>query len=53
MRWAGHVARRGIEEVFTEFWWGNLREVDHLEELDVDGRIILRWGHGLDSSDLG
>ena len=27
----------------TGFWWGNLRERDHLEEPGVDGRIILRW----------
>ena len=27
----------------TEFWWGNLREREHLEEQGVDGRIILRW----------
>ena len=27
----------------TEFWWGNLRERDHLEGSGVDGRIILRW----------
>ena len=25
------------------FWWGNLRERDHLEDPCVDGRIILRW----------
>jgi hypothetical protein len=29
-------------EVHTGFWWGNLRERDHLEDSDVDGRIILR-----------
>jgi hypothetical protein len=29
--------------VYTEFWWGNLRERDHFEDPDVDGRIILRW----------
>ena len=27
----------------TGFWWGNLREFDHLGEPDVGGRIILRW----------
>jgi len=29
--------------VYTGLWWGNLRERDHLEDADVDGRIILRW----------
>jgi hypothetical protein len=29
--------------VYTGFWWGNLRERDHLEEAGVDGRIMLRW----------
>jgi hypothetical protein len=43
MRWAGHVARMGRGEVHTGFWWGNLRERDHLKEPGVDGRIILKW----------
>jgi hypothetical protein len=38
-----------------EWWWGNLKERDHLEDPSVDGRRILRWifskwdgGHGMD-----
>jgi hypothetical protein len=29
--------------VLTGFWWGNLCERDHLEDLDIDGKIILKW----------
>ena len=43
MRWAGHVARMGIGEVYAGFWWGNLRERDHVGDPGIDGRIILRW----------
>ena len=40
-------------EVLFWFWCRNLREEEHLEDPDIDGRIILRWtfeklggGHG-------
>jgi hypothetical protein len=32
----------GTGEVHTGFWWGDLRERDHFEDLGVDGRIILK-----------
>ena len=41
MRWTGRVARMRRGEVYTGFWWGNLRERDHLGDPSVDGRIIL------------
>jgi hypothetical protein len=30
-------------EVEERFWWERLREGDHLEDLSVDGMIILKW----------
>jgi hypothetical protein len=33
----------GEEKCIYSFWWGNLREGDHLEGPAVDGRIILKW----------
>ena len=38
-----HVARMGRAEVYTGFWWGNLRERVHLEDPGLDGSIKLRW----------
>jgi len=43
MRLAGHVVCMGGGEAYTGFWWGNLRERDHLGDPGIDGRIILRW----------
>jgi hypothetical protein len=49
------LGRRG--EVHSGFWWGNVKDIDHLEDLGVDGRIILRWifrkwSRGMDCIDL-
>ena len=41
--WEGHLARRGRRKVHPGFWCGNLKERDHVDDLDVDGRIILEW----------
>jgi hypothetical protein len=29
--------------VYTEFWWGNLKKRNRLEDPGIDGRIHLRW----------
>jgi hypothetical protein len=38
----GECRTYGEREVHTRFRWGKLRERDHLEDPEVDGRIILR-----------
>jgi len=43
MRWLRHVAIWGRGEAYRGLWWGNVTERDHLEDLSVDGKIILRW----------
>jgi hypothetical protein len=47
----------GRGEVLTGFWWGDLREGDHLENPGVEGRIILKrifkkWDGGMDWIDM-
>ena len=44
--------RRGLD---TGFWWGNLRERDHVEDIGVrleyDIKMdiqLVGWGHGMD-----
>ena len=41
MGWA--CSKYGGAEVHTGFWWGNLRERDHLEDQGINGMIILKW----------
>ena len=56
MGWTcGTYCARG--EVHVRFWWGNLKEGDHLEQLRVDGRIklkyiSLKWNGGMEWVDL-
>jgi len=46
MRWAGHVAHmgegRGVHRVLV----GKPEGKNHWGDLDIDGRIILRWFFG-------
>jgi hypothetical protein len=46
MKWAGHVARVGERggEVYTRFWWANLKERNHVEGPGIDRWIILKSG---------
>jgi hypothetical protein len=37
----GYVAHVGRREVHTIFWLENLKGREHLEDLSIDGRIIL------------
>ena len=43
MKWAGHSACMGRGEVYTGFWWGDLRRWYHMENPGIDGRKILKW----------
>jgi hypothetical protein len=43
MRWDGNVARMGAGEVCTGFWLGDMSERDHLEDLGVEGKVVLEW----------
>jgi len=43
MRWAGQVACLGRRQACTGFWWGNLRDRDHLGDPGVDVGIVVRW----------
>ena len=42
IEWAERVALMGDREVHTAFWWGGVMERDHLEDIGVDGKIILK-----------
>ena len=42
VRWVRHVARVEARKRHTRFWWGNLKEREHLD-LGLYGRIILEY----------
>jgi hypothetical protein len=44
------------EDLHRGFWWGSLRERDHLEDPNIGGRIILKrrfkWDESMEWIDL-
>ena len=42
LRWAGKWHVWVTKEMHTEFWWRNVRESDHKEDIDVDERMLLK-----------
>jgi len=42
IRWTGHVARMGRDEMHTAFWWGNLRERDQFQRPRHRWEVIFR-----------
>jgi hypothetical protein len=43
MRWAGHVARMWENRNVCRILMGSQKEREHYEDLDVGGRVILKW----------
>jgi hypothetical protein len=37
------VACKGESRCNAEYWFGNLKEGDHLKVIDIDGRVMLQW----------
>jgi hypothetical protein len=43
MRWVGHVAHMGEMRNAYKIWLEDLTGRGHLEDTDVDGRIVSEW----------
>jgi len=52
MRWVGHVARGWTGELHTGFWWENIKEIDHLKDLGVNGNVQEVGWESTDWNDL-
>jgi hypothetical protein len=41
-----HVCRR--KKIHVGVWWVSLKEGDHLEDIGVDGKKLLKWNFKLE-----
>jgi hypothetical protein len=41
--WETFGTNGGVRETYTGFLWGNLKNRNHLQQIDVSDRIILNW----------
>ena len=48
------AARMGEKRGTERIWWENLEEWDHVENLDVEGRLVVQevWWQAVDLVDL-
>ena len=53
MSWACSMYGGEERRTDTGFWWGGLREGDHLGDPDVDGSSESGMGYGLDLAGSG
>jgi hypothetical protein len=56
MRWAWHVAHIEKRGMHIGFLWESQKGRDHEEDVDIDGKMILKWifeRGDIDSIDLG
>jgi hypothetical protein len=42
MKWDGSCSTYGAGEVHIGFWWGDLMERAHFEDLGIEERIIIK-----------
>jgi len=41
MKLAGHAARMGWRELLIKLWSGDLKVIDHVGDISVDGKVTL------------
>ena len=32
-----------IRKMLTDFWWRNVKEGDHMVDIDIEGRVLWKW----------